>query len=397
MATEYAEPQRSLPVSGSFDVVVAGGGIAGVAAAVAAARNGASVCLIEKEYALGGLATIGLVIVYLPICDGHGRKVCGGLAEELLLLSAAEGAGEVPACWLPGGDRGEREKHRYYLEYNAASYILALERLVLDHGVKLLYDTRCCGVLAADSGGIAALIVENKSGRSAIECRAVVDATGDADICAHAGERTTSLATNSASGWYYSLVDGSPLLHKLYQPYDPAGAVVLPGADRGFAGDDATEVTAHVIASRNLIRDHQKKLRSDNPRSPVLPFMIPTFPGFRMTRRLVGEVEMDADDRREYPDSIGLISDWRRRGPVYSIPLRALQGVRARNLLVAGRCISSVGHGWDMTRVIPPCAVTGEAAGTGAAMIAGTGGLETGALQERLRGQGNLLCPKDLG
>ena len=396
MASEYPEPQRTIPVYGSYDVVVAGGGIAGVAAAVAAARNGASVCLIEKEYALGGLATIGLVIAYLPICDGRGTKVCGGLAEELLLLSAAGGAGEVPACWRPDGDPAEREKHRYYLEYNAASYILALEQLVLDHGLKLLYDTRCAGVVTADAGEVVALVVENKSGRSAIECRAVVDATGDADICAYAGERTTSLATNSASGWYYSLVDGSPHLHKLYQPFDPAGAVVMPGATRGFAGDDADEVTEHVIASRNLIREHQTELRSAHPESAVLPFLVPTFPGFRMTRRLAGEVEMDAYDRREYPDSIGLISDWRRRGPIYSIPLRAIQGVRARNLLVAGRCISSVGHGWDMTRVIPPCVVTGEAAGTGGAMIAAAGVLETGELQDRLRRQGNPLFLDEL-
>jgi 2-polyprenyl-6-methoxyphenol hydroxylase-like FAD-dependent oxidoreductase len=397
MANEYLEPQRTIPVYGSFDVAVAGGGIAGVAAAVAAARNGASVCLIEKEYALGGLATIGLVIVYLPICDGRGTKICGGLAEELLLLSAAEGAGEVPACWRPDGDPAEREKRRYYLEYNAASYILALEQLVLDHNVKLLYDTRCAGVQTSDDGEVTALVVENKSGRSAIECRAVVDATGDADICAYAGEETKSLATNSASGWYYSLVDGSPHLHKLHEPFDPAGAVVMPGAARGFAGDDADEVTDHVIASRNLIRHHQAELRAEHPDSAVLPFLIPTFPGFRMTRRLVGEVEMDADDRREYPDSIGLIPDWRRRGPVYSIPLRAIQGRQAKNLFAAGRCVSSVGHGWDMTRVIPPCVVTGEAAGTGGAMIAREGELEIEALQDRLRRQGNPLFLNELG
>ncbi len=412
MARVYTEPERTLEVSGAYDVVVAGGGIAGVAAGIAASRNGASVCLLEKEYALGGLATLGLVIAYLPICDGRGRKVCGGLAEELLLLSAAEGAGEVPDCWLPGGNPAERVKHRYYLEYNAASYILALERILVDLGVTILYDTRCCAVMGTDR--VEALVVENKDGRTAIECRTVVDATGDADLCAFAGEPTVSLATNSASGWYYSLVDGRPSLHKLYQPFDPAGAVVMPGADRGYAGDDAGEVTAHVLASRNLIRDHQRELKEQNPESRVLPFLIPTFPGFRMTRRLVAEVEVDADDGKEYPDSIGLISDWRRRGPVYSIPLRAIRAPRHPNLFVAGRCISATGHGWDMTRVIPPCAVTGEAAGTACAMIAaaagtagaaaagtrgagaGTGDVEIAALQDRLRQQGNRLFLSEL-
>ncbi|MBT6144972.1 MAG: FAD-dependent oxidoreductase, partial [Gemmatimonadetes bacterium] len=83
------EAERTLPVTAEADVIVAGGGIAGVAAAIAAARNGASVCLLEKSYGLGGLATLGNVTVYLPICDGMGRQVMGGLAEELLHLSVA--------------------------------------------------------------------------------------------------------------------------------------------------------------------------------------------------------------------------------------------------------------------------------------------------------------------
>ena len=67
-----------------YDVVVCGGGVAGVAAALAAARHGARTCLLEKEYALGGLATLGLIVVYLPLCDGEGVQMSGGLAEELL-------------------------------------------------------------------------------------------------------------------------------------------------------------------------------------------------------------------------------------------------------------------------------------------------------------------------
>ena len=74
------EPARTLPVTGAYELVVAGGGIAGVAAAVAAARCGASVCLLEKMCAPGGLATLGNVIVWLPLCDGRGRQVAGGLA-----------------------------------------------------------------------------------------------------------------------------------------------------------------------------------------------------------------------------------------------------------------------------------------------------------------------------
>ena len=75
------EKAKSLPVTGEYDVVVAGGGIAGVAAALAAKRNGAKVLLIEKQFLVGGLATLGLITIYLPLCDGEGKQVSFGIAE----------------------------------------------------------------------------------------------------------------------------------------------------------------------------------------------------------------------------------------------------------------------------------------------------------------------------
>ena len=81
------EPERKIPVKAEYDTVVAGGGIAGIAAAAAAARGGARVLLIEKQYMPGGLATAGLVTIFLPLCDGMGRQVTFGIAEELLRLS----------------------------------------------------------------------------------------------------------------------------------------------------------------------------------------------------------------------------------------------------------------------------------------------------------------------
>lgn len=360
------EPARTLTIRDNYDVVVAGGGIAGVAAAVAAARNGAKTCLLEKEYALGGLATLGLVVAYLPLCDGMGHLISTGIAEELLLLTTVDGSGQIPECWQSGGSIEERKKKRYFLEYNAASYILELEKWVISNGVDLLYDTRIVGTHSRENL-LDAVIIESKSGRQAIGCKGVVDATGDADVCFLSGEKTISLATNSASGWYYSTSLTGNRLHKLFKPFSPSGGT--PGNDqRGYSGDSPEEVTAHFLDSRNLIREHIAELRKKESESAIYPFLIPTFPCFRMTRRLEGEIVPDAEDRLEYSDSIGLIGNWRKAGPVYSIPLRALRGVKKRNLFTAGRCISMQGQGWDLTRVIPSCSVTGEAAGTAAAL-----------------------------
>ncbi|MFA7186524.1 MAG: FAD-dependent oxidoreductase, partial [Victivallales bacterium] len=121
------ESERKIPVSGSYDVVVVGGGIAGVAAAAAASRNGAKTCLIEKEYGLGGLATLGNVIIYLPLCDGMGNQVIKGLGEELLKLSIKDGYDEIPECWKKrNGGKKERSEKRYRVDFNPMSYMIEL-------------------------------------------------------------------------------------------------------------------------------------------------------------------------------------------------------------------------------------------------------------------------------
>ena len=98
------EERREIPVACETDVLVIGGGIAGVAAAVAASRNGVGVTLIEKSIVLGGLATLGHVCIYLPLDDGIGHKIYGGLAEELLYTSIKYGFNNLPECWRHEGN-----------------------------------------------------------------------------------------------------------------------------------------------------------------------------------------------------------------------------------------------------------------------------------------------------
>ena len=92
---QYIKEELKIPLSPSVDVVVAGGGIAGISAALAAARSGAKVLLIEKQCILGGLATAGLVTIYLPLCDGRGNQMSHGIAEELFHLSISQGVQEL--------------------------------------------------------------------------------------------------------------------------------------------------------------------------------------------------------------------------------------------------------------------------------------------------------------
>jgi hypothetical protein len=400
------EPSREIAVSGKFDVIVIGGGIAGVAAAVAAARNSVRVCLIERYCGLGGLATLGNVTMWLPLCDGMGNQVIAGLGEELLKLSVADLKRDnpsaqfrgVPACWQPGGNRQERTRMRYQADFNPAAYMLAIEELVVKAGVKLFYDTRFCSV-RREGVRVSHVIVENKGGRSALACGVVIDTTGDADVCVAAGESTLSLESNVPAGWFYTLRAGELKLHHLSNAYCPV-ASIEGGQAPFFGGDDAEQVTAHILQTRKKVRERLRIVRAEHTADDVQLLMPATTACFRMTRRLVGRFTLaEKHVHQWFDDTIGLTGDWRRSGPVYAIPYSCLRGVQTSNLLVAGRCISVDNTAWDVLRAIPPCVVTGEAAGTAAALAAAqaygdVGSVDYHILQDRLLAQDVLLDSK---
>ena len=135
------EPARVLPVIDDCDVLVCGGGVAGIAAALAAARTGARTVLLEREFLLGGLATLGLVTIYLPLDDGCGHQVSFGIAEELLRRSIRSGIVEdrYPAGWLDGTPNADGP--RFEVQYNPNAFAVEVEKLLTDAGVKILYGT----------------------------------------------------------------------------------------------------------------------------------------------------------------------------------------------------------------------------------------------------------------
>ena len=400
MGNFVVESERRIDITSSCDVLVAGGGIAGIAAAVAAARGGKKVTLIEREYVLGGMATLGLVTIYLPLCDGEGNQVIYGISEELLKLSIKHGAeANYPEAWLNGGSLEDRIKHRYITQFNPHMFALSAEALLKELGVTILYGTLACAVTKADDK-ITNVVVENKSGRSAISVESVIDCTGDADICWLAGAKTAlHEGGNGLASWYYYFKQDQVKL-KMFGLADvvpsaapttdqPNGAkyeaVKVESLDKSvrFSGVDGTELSGAVIAAHEKMYEDILKFRAED--ETYVPVTISTIPLVRMSRRLVGAYTMDDSENRKFmKDSIGLTGDWRRRGPAYEIPFGTLYSPEVKNLLAAGRDISVTDTMWDITRVIPPCAVTGEAAGTAASLGNDFTTLDVAELQARL-------------
>lgn len=400
MSNTVFEPAKEIKIIGNYDVFVAGGGIAGVSAALAAARNGAKVILAEKQYMLGGLATAGLVAFYLAICDGMGRQVCFGIAEELLRLSM-KNCGKLsdyydPKPWVNNGTYEEKKQVRYQVQFNPQTFALDMERLLRDEGVHILYDTTICNVVKEENR-IAAVIVENKSGRTAYQVGSVVDATGDADICARAGVTTdTYKEGNILAAWSYAFEQGNVKIKTVGAVDNPASAGdEEPVSNMRFSGLDGEENSQTIQRAHQIVLSRAIESRKTDDTYEIVT--LPTMLQVRMTRRMVGEYELDEPEMfKEFPDSVGLISNWRKRGPVYEVPLRTLYNKDVVNLLSAGRCISVTESMWDISRVIPPCAVTGQAAGTVAAMCQDVTKLSIADLQKRLADAGVKLHESEL-
>lgn len=373
-----------------YDVVVCGGGIAGVSAALAASRNNAKVLLVEREYALGGLATLGLIAIYLPLCDGKGVKMSSGISEELLKLSLKYGTGQIPKAWIQDSSIEDKKETRYQVEFNPASFIIAMEEKLLENGVKILFGCHISGA-ETENNEVKYITIETKTGKQKIYGKTFIDTTGDADICYFSGEQTVTDETNRKTGWYFSYDENELKLNMLSDSL----YTDISNESRMYSGTNMNDVSQICIDARKMILDDILNKRKINEK--IYPILIPTFHGLRMTRRFKGEFEFSANNHEKefFEDSIGMIGNWRKPGLRYSLPLRIIVGDKNKNLYIAGRCVSTDKSGWDITRVIPSCAVTGEAAGTIAAYQSINGQKPTiEELQEILIKNGVLLNKK---
>ncbi len=386
-------------ISKKYDIAVCGGGFAGISAALAAARMGKKVVLFEKQYMLGGLGTAGLVTIYLPLCDGFGHQVSFGIAEELLKLSITYGAeSDYPENWLDGkGTRTEKDQ-RYRVRYNAQLFAILAEKLLLKEGVEIFYGSYITGV-SVDNERIKSLFVENKSGRLEYETDAVVDATGDCDIAYFASAPTVEFKQgNVLAAWYY-YADSEGYNLKIQ------GASDVPDEEKKnegkylvskrFGGLDAAELSEMMCLSHDFILRDWLSRREKDPNAVIAT--LPTIPQVRMTRKIVGEYTLDTSEEHTYfDDSIGMVSNWKKRGPVFEVPFRTLYSSKLKNLAVAGRCTSVTDTLWDVMRVIPCCAVTGQAAGTAVALSQDLSALDISLLQSTLKRNGVVLHENEL-
>lgn len=414
----YTLPPRPLPLDDSWDVIVVGGGPAGCTAAIAAAREGAKTLLIETTGSLGGSGTIALVPAWCPFSDKE-KIIYRGLAEKVF-TAAKEGMNHVSSGdldWVPIDP--ERLKRVY-------------DRLVTEAGVTVLFQTQLAAVEMQAHDEVAAIIISNKAGLSALRAKVYVDCSGDADLAAWAGAEFQKGAKDDG--------DMQPVTHcfilsnvnekafnegpRIYggDPQSPIHAILAsgkyplipdghlcsnivgPGAAGFNAGHmwdidntDPSSTSKALMHGRKMAAAYRDALAEFAPEVFGNAFLSVTgsVVGVRETRRIIGDYILTLDDyldRRTFSDEIcrnsyfidvhltkvetsqvDKIDVEKRiahyaRGESHGIPYRCLTPHGLKNVLVAGRSISCERIVHGSIRVMPVCLAMGEAAGLAAAL-----------------------------
>lgn len=372
--------KREAVHAADYDVIVAGGGVAGVAAAVSARRLGRSVLLIEKTVGLGGLATTGLINLFVPMCNGRGVQIIKGMAEELLRLSVKYGYDTVPKEWKNGEPGLGKTNVRYVTRFSAPIFTLALTEFVVNEGVDLLFDTIITEPIM-DGKVCRGVVTENKTGCRVYGAKFVIDATGDADLLYRAG-----VPTVQGKNFHSYFTMGADIdscreaaekrdISKLYGYKFNGGDASLYGDNHPKGkplrdGTTAEDITEYFI--ENHIECLEKLKKSERGERTIVT--LPTMPQFRTTRHIDGDYTLKEEDAyKHFDDSIAAICDFDRRDYLYEVPLRTMLRAEYPNLITAGRSVAAEGHAWDILRVIPPAILTGQAAGVVSAMAADGG------------------------
>ncbi len=435
-----------------YDIIVAGGGPAGIGAAIAAARNNSKVLLIEKAGYLGGMATNASVPAFCPYTDG--RKVTiGGIGLEVLNAMKRESYESPFYDNKPG-----RQKAYDWVPIDPEVLKRVTEQLVVESGCSLLLHTIVTDV-TEENGTLTSVRIHNKGGNSSLKARYYIDCTGDADLVALAGRdyeygdqeglvqagtlcfRIANLDTERFMRYVEEVGEDGNLsvaVGKAKQNNDfiegeryVAGIALqadgVAGLNFGHVYHlnplDGTDLTRAELEARAKLPRLMDFLRKYVPgaEEAVLISSGPVI-GLRESRRICGEYRLTGADyynratfedtiaRYSYPidihaatpqqDDYGkdreYVTSKYQEGEAYTIPYRSLIPIGSNNLLVAGRTISCDRSMMASVRVMPACFATGEAAGTAAALCCNSNifckQLDIKQLQSRLIQQGAILA-----
>jgi glycine/D-amino acid oxidase-like deaminating enzyme len=396
------EPPRRLRVAREVDVLVVGGGTSGCSAAIAAARHGARVLLVERYGFLGGTATAAMVGVFCGVytCgpDATHQLLVGGIPHEAMRRMEAIGA-------------GYKYRHRFQIDHEM--FKLVLDRWIGEAGVELLLHSVVVEALMQD-GALRGVVVEHKGGREAILARRVVDASGDGDVAALAGAPFEQSAVMQAPTmvFYMGGVDveramafPEPEIRRLlietqqsgefsfprvsgsFSPIPPAGKVhVNMSRVTGIDGTEPWSLTAGTLEGRRQVGLFARFLTKYVPgfETAFIDAVAPQL-GVRETRRIMGAHVLTREDvlgARHFADAV-CRSSWpiedhtpnletvRLHLPgdtFYQVPYGCLVPQEVDGLLLSGRCISATHDGQASVRVMGPGMAMGQAAGTAAAL-----------------------------
>ena len=388
------EPAREIPVFHETDVVVVGGGPAGFAAAVAAARTGAKVALVERYGSLGGLFTNGMVLVMLATCRNDGGSwtlVTRGVCEEFMRRATKLGSDFCTPETLP--------KRHWQPTVDPEAAKVLMDEMIAEAKVEMFFHSWGVDVIQ-DGSKVLGVVFESKEGRQAILARQVVDCTGDADMLFKAGGdyRQITHAIGFVSRWANMdrITGKDERFPSRANEGNPSASWISNLGPKGN-GLSVRELSPPEVYHRRRNWQQVAEMRATPGFEKVFTANTCSQIGPRATRLVDTEFVIGRKEIHEGLDFKDTVGWFGHDGPHAAFPVcyRQLLPKKVDNLLCAGRCLGT-GDTIDTFRLICPCFVTGQAAGVAAALAAKAGRtpreLDVKAVQRALVDQGAFLA-----